>query len=144
MMTVTMLVYPKRTCAPTMAPLQECKRMARDEVRLIKQFGSRLRKLRVGKSLTQQRLAERCGLSTTYVSECERGVRNPSLATCYRLARRGLGESLASLLFGVGETGIEDLTDEVSRLDSIIAGFQRQKQKRVLRGVALLVADQDR
>jgi len=50
-------------------------------------FGKRLRELRISQKLTQEKLAERANLHWTYVGQCERGVRNPSLINLQKLAR---------------------------------------------------------
>lgn len=50
-------------------------------------FGAWVRELRQRKTLTQTDVAQRAGISLTYVSEIERGVRNPTLAVVVRLAR---------------------------------------------------------
>lgn len=52
-----------------------------------KQFGDHLKKLRRDKNLTQEELADKAGLHSTYVGQIERGVRNPSLVNLYKLAK---------------------------------------------------------
>lgn len=42
------------------------------------QFGRRLRAIRRGRDVTQEKLAEYCGLSPEYVSHIERGKASPS------------------------------------------------------------------
>ena len=49
-------------------------------------FGKHLRKLRLGRKLTQEELAEVAGMHFTYVGQIERGIRNPSLVNLHRLA----------------------------------------------------------
>ncbi|HEX7153161.1 MAG TPA: helix-turn-helix transcriptional regulator [Thermoanaerobaculia bacterium] len=49
-------------------------------------FGERMREIRQKAGMTQVELAERSGLAQTRVSELERGVRSPNLATVVRLA----------------------------------------------------------
>ena len=44
-------------------------------------FGETLMRLRRGKLLSQQELADRCGKSSNYISDLERGVRQPSPST---------------------------------------------------------------
>ncbi len=44
-------------------------------------IGSRLKKARVAKHLTQEQFAELVGLSVGYIGMIERGIREPSLAT---------------------------------------------------------------
>ena len=51
-----------------------------------KLFGARLRQLRRARAFSQEELAGRAGLDRTYISGCERGMRNPSLVTVAKLA----------------------------------------------------------
>jgi transcriptional regulator with XRE-family HTH domain len=50
------------------------------------QLGARIRELRLRKGLSQEELAHASGLDRTYISSCERGKRNASLLTLYRIA----------------------------------------------------------
>lgn len=52
-----------------------------------KNFGLHLKKLRQGKKLTQEELADRAGMHFTYVGQIERGKRNPSLVNLHKLAK---------------------------------------------------------
>ena len=61
------------------------------------EFGRRVRAQREGLRLSQIELAERAGLHFTYISDVERGQRNPSLLTALRLAA-ALGIDLAVLV----------------------------------------------
>ncbi|MCW4629669.1 MULTISPECIES: helix-turn-helix domain-containing protein [Marinomonas] len=49
-------------------------------------FGKRLKKLRQEKGVSQESLALTAGLDRTYVSGCERGLRNIGLENIYKLA----------------------------------------------------------
>ena len=49
-------------------------------------YGDALRRVRVGRGVSQERLAQLAGLDRTYVSGIERGERNPSLANLLKLA----------------------------------------------------------
>lgn len=50
-------------------------------------FGATIRTQRVDLRLSQEELADRAGLHRTYVSDVERGARNPSLESIQRLAK---------------------------------------------------------
>ncbi len=50
------------------------------------QFGLRLRELRLSAGLSQELLADLAGLDRTYISGCERGRRNASIDTLYKLS----------------------------------------------------------
>jgi transcriptional regulator with XRE-family HTH domain len=49
--------------------------------------GRNVRRLRLGKGLTQEQFAEQCGFSQQYVSDLERGIRNPTVVSLYELAQ---------------------------------------------------------
>jgi transcriptional regulator with XRE-family HTH domain len=65
-------------------------------------FGLNVRKLREANALTQEALAEKAELDSTYISGIERGVRNPSLLSIVRVAK-GLGAPLSELCAGIIE-----------------------------------------
>ena len=50
-------------------------------------FGLAIRQRRQEMSISQEDLAERAGLHRTYISDIERGSRNPSLESIERLAK---------------------------------------------------------
>jgi len=50
-------------------------------------FGGVVQKAREAKGLTQQKLAEGCGISAMYVSQIEHGQRIPKLGICRALAQ---------------------------------------------------------
>ena len=52
-----------------------------------KTFGETVRRLRESEGISQEELADRCGLHRTYVGSVERGERNVSLANIVRLAK---------------------------------------------------------
>ena len=46
---------------------------------IIEIFSKNLKKYRLEKKLSQEKLAELCSFNRTYISSLERGLRNPSL-----------------------------------------------------------------
>jgi len=60
-------------------------------------FGQAVRKRRLALGLTQEKVAELSGLHRTYLSDVERGARNPSLFIIARIAR-ALGTTPSRLL----------------------------------------------
>lgn len=52
-----------------------------------KTLGETVRRLRESEGISQEELADRCGLHRTYVGSVERGERNVSLANIVRLAK---------------------------------------------------------
>jgi transcriptional regulator with XRE-family HTH domain len=63
-------------------------------------FGERVRRKRMGLSLSQEAFAAKCQLDRTYISGIERGLRNVSLKNIERIAV-ALGESISSLTKGL-------------------------------------------
>jgi transcriptional regulator with XRE-family HTH domain len=61
-----------------------------------RQLGSAIKQVRAEKSMTQEQLADRTGLHATYVSDIERGARNPSFEVLVRIAG-GLEVPMAEL-----------------------------------------------
>jgi transcriptional regulator with XRE-family HTH domain len=66
---------------------------------LLDRFASNVRRFRAKKKLSQKALAERIGISVSYVSMLERGQRSPPLETIEKLAK-ALGVPPGTLLGG--------------------------------------------
>lgn len=58
--------------------------MSKDKV--LSNFGKNLRKHRADAGLSQEALADLCGLDRTYISGIERGLRNVSLINIHLIA----------------------------------------------------------
>ena len=59
-------------------------------------FGALVRRLRLEKGMSQERLAEMCGMHRNYVGAIERAERTPSIVATDKLAR-ALGTTLSSM-----------------------------------------------
>lgn len=57
-------------------------------------YGQAVRKIRLARGISQEELADLCGLHRTYISDIELGKRNVSLENIDRIAR-SLGRSLS-------------------------------------------------
>ena len=57
------------------------------QLSVTKRFGERIRTLRKERGLSQEDLAELCGLDRTYISGIERGLRNVALRNIDALAK---------------------------------------------------------
>jgi transcriptional regulator with XRE-family HTH domain len=68
------------------------------------QLGSRIRSLRQARHLTLRDVAERSGVTESFLSQVERDVASPSIATVHRIAR-ALDLSIAQLFAEGAETG---------------------------------------
>lgn len=57
-----------------------------DRNTLLVAFGLALRQARTAKGISQEELADLAGLHRTYIGSVERGERNPTLVSLYRIA----------------------------------------------------------
>lgn len=67
-----------------------------EEKIFLRSLGDRLRSLRKAKGLTQEKLANACGLHRTYLCDVERGKRNVSVINLRRIAEE-LGVKVGEL-----------------------------------------------
>ena len=81
-----------------------------------KEFGAAVKTERVRLGLSQETLAERADLHRTYITDIERGARNLSLETIYKIAA-ALGVTVGSL-FGRAETRV--ITDSAVQSRNLV------------------------
>lgn len=62
-----------------------------------KLVGRNVRAVRQAKGMTQEQLAEKSGFSQQYISDLERGRRNPTVVSLYELAQ-ALGSTPVELI----------------------------------------------
>ena len=77
-------------------------------------IGSRLREARNMVKLTQEQLAEKVGIGTTYISDIERGAQFPSLSLFIKLVD-ALGVSSDFILRGEIEAGKSCVYDDITK-----------------------------
>ena len=63
----------------------------------VKEFGQKVREIRLKKEMSQANVAKILGVHSTYISGIERGLRNPSLLTMEKIGK-ALGVSTSELL----------------------------------------------
>jgi transcriptional regulator with XRE-family HTH domain len=85
--------------------------MQQEELRL----GRTVRRLREERSLSLKQLAERALVSESFISQVERGVANPSVASLRRIAE-ALGTSIGALFDGRRLSGVVVRADDRARL----------------------------
>ncbi len=67
---------------------------------VLKALGQAVAKHRKAKNLSQEKLAEKADLDRTYISDIERGTRNPGIKNVVFIAK-ALGITTAQLLEGI-------------------------------------------
>jgi transcriptional regulator with XRE-family HTH domain len=78
-------------------------------------LGARIRTLRLARGETLRKLAARAGVTESFLSQVERGVASPSIATVQRIAR-ALGTSIAELFATDDRAGIVVRADDRRRV----------------------------
>ncbi len=78
-------------------------------------LGARIRALRVARGSTLRQLAAQAGVTESFLSQVERGVASPSIASVQRIAR-ALGQSIAELFAADESAGIVVRTRERRRI----------------------------
>lgn len=73
---------------------------------IIEVFGKVLRKLRTERGISQEKFAEYCDLDRTYISLLERGKRQPTITTIFKIAST-LGINASDLIAEVEKNTIE-------------------------------------
>lgn len=102
-----------------------------------KSIGINISKRRKELGLTQEVLAEKLGLSTSYIGAIERGKKLPSLDVFINIANV-LETSSDTLLSGVLKVGNEIVTSELSKQ---ITGLSKKEQKRILNVINTMIND---
>jgi len=64
--------------------------------KVLKEFGKRVKDLRLEKGISQEKLAEKIDVHRTYIGFIERGERNPALLNIYKISK-ALGVKLPEL-----------------------------------------------
>lgn len=94
---------------------------------ITKEFGERLRALRLAAGLTQEKLAERADVHATYVGQLERGEKNATIESVCRLAR-ALGADPAAFFVHLPGAAAESspAAEAYQLLQSCTAAEQRE------------------
>ncbi len=77
---------------------------------LTRSFGALVRQLRLKKGMSQERLAELCGLHRNYIGAIERAERTPSIITANKLAK-ALSTTLSGMFLTL-EQGFDGFSDQ--------------------------------
>lgn len=98
-------------------------------------IGVRLKRLRHGRKLSQEALAEKVGISPKYVSSIERGKENPTLDIIIKLAH-ALGVEIEEI-FAISheESNPKKLRELVNRLLKEADGEKMRMIVKLLRGM---------
>ena len=80
------------------------------------QFGKSIAFLRKKKKMSQLDLALEAGINKNYISDLERGRRNPSLMILSRIAN-AFKIDMSTLLQGIQDYSLEDIVSKISSIN---------------------------
>lgn len=104
------------------------------------EIGSKLKRLRIKKNLTQEELADRCELSKGFISQIERDLASPSISTLSDLLQC-LGTDLKdffndaadeSVVFTADDVFIKENKDEGSVINWIVPNSQKHDMEPII------------
>lgn len=100
--------------------------------RITIETGRRIRNYRIQQHMSQETLAEKCGLHPTYIGQLERGEKNATLESIEKIAG-GLSISLSRLFENMGtENDCENIPLEAYRILQERSGDEQKKLIQIL------------
>lgn len=105
-----------------------------------RQFGARLRSIRIKKGLTIEDLSDLAGLHSTYVGSVERGERNISLEAIEKLTK-GLEMDIYELFLPNIENGGEKLENFLKEIKKLTAILNQNERKFVLNLIEIIITN---
>ena len=97
--------------------------------RLAAEIGQRIRSYRLAMHMSQEELAEKCGLHPTYIGQLERGEKNVTVESLAKVAR-GLSVPVCRLVENIDEN--ETPTDYPMQAYKIFLSENEISQKRLI------------
>jgi transcriptional regulator with XRE-family HTH domain len=105
-----------------------------DIVMLLKRLGRRIRRIRTELGLSQEKVAEKSGISSKYMSDLERGEANASILVLERVATH-LGVALTDLLDNEHEAERAELMEEILSFLETSADDKLRLVYRIMKGM---------
>ncbi len=105
---------------------------------LSREIGKRIRNYRTQQKLSQEELAERCGLHPTYIGQVERGEKNATIESISKIAA-GLNIPLGTLFENLEGTAADDKSCAGKAYD-LIQKLPTGEQEKVL-GILMAIME---
>ena len=101
-------------------------------------FGKRIRSIRTGKNISQEKLAELCGLHPTYIGQIERGEKSPTIDSIYKIAE-GFGMSMEELFANIGKSSDNGKSDYANKIFDVALSLNEEKRKELYRLILKII-----
>ncbi len=111
-----------------------------DVTEIAKLLGERIRRIRKEKGLSQEQLGELAGLSEKYIGQVERGEKNLTIESQYKIAH-GLNLSLEELFRSLDPIVREDALGELLEL---LSNRPKADQSMILEVAKVILKQQER
>lgn len=101
------------------------------------EIGSRIKAIRKRENLSQEKLAELAGLNTSYIGQIERGDKNPSVETVYKISK-ALKIDVSVLFENL--TSTEDIKNQYSKaVYSLMFNLDEKTSKKIFDIVSTMI-----
>lgn len=95
------------------------------------EIGQRIRNYRLQKKLSQEELAERCGLHPTYIGQVERGEKNATIESINKIMV-GLGVSLSTLFENIETDSKSEKKNYPAQAYNLVQSVSPDTQKKLV------------
>lgn len=102
---------------------------------IAKQLGQRIRDLRCERSMSQEELSFKAGISPAHLGQIERAVKNPTIDTIAKIAT-ALDLPVA-VLFNMEATPIPPQNAIISKINAHLVNMSEDEQKDILRMIRI-------
>lgn len=102
------------------------------------EIGKRIRNYRLQNKLSQEELAEKCGLHPTYIGQVERGEKNATLESISKIAG-GLNVPLSTLFENISDTSIASYPAQAYNLVMSVPLAEQEKLVKILQLVIEII-----
>lgn len=102
---------------------------------IAKQLGQRIRDLRFERSMSQEELSFKAGISPAHLGQIERAVKNPTIDTVAKIA--GALDMPVAALFNMEAVSTPPQNVTVSKINAHLVSMSEEEQKDVLRMIRI-------
>lgn len=99
---------------------------------MTEEIGLRIRKYRKELKLTQEALSKKCGLHSTYIGQIERGEKNPSIESIFKICK-ALSLNITTLFEKIGDFEDGEEEDRIpAQIYNLAEALPKEQQVQIL------------
>lgn len=100
--------------------------------------GKRIRAIRKSRNISQENLAENCGLHPTYIGQIERGEKCPTIDSLNKISE-GLNISLSELFGNMENKKANDSLNYADKIYDEVLSLPTEKQKELYEIISMIL-----